>query len=86
MGEHVMSYDVIGAGPAGSTVSTLLAQSGRHILLLEKSRFPREKLCGEFITPECLNVFARFLVGGFLRDAPPASNTIYVCAWLTYMF
>jgi menaquinone-9 beta-reductase len=56
-----MNYDVIviGAGPAGSTISTLLAQSGRRILLLEKSRFPREKLCGEFITPECLTVFGR---------------------------
>jgi flavin-dependent dehydrogenase len=56
-----MNYDVIviGAGPAGSTVSTLLAQNGHRILLLEKSRFPRDKLCGEFITPECLNIFDR---------------------------
>src|SRR5262245_9260618 len=56
-----MSYDVIviGAGPAGSTVSTLLARVGLRALLLEKSRFPREKLCGEFISPECLNVFDR---------------------------
>ena len=56
-----MNYDaiVIGAGPAGTTVSTLLANEGYRILLLEKSRFPREKLCGEFITPECLNVFDR---------------------------
>jgi len=46
-----MTYDVIiiGAGPAGSTVSTLLSRAGLRALLLEKSRFPREKLCGEFI-------------------------------------
>ncbi len=56
-----MNYDVIiiGAGPAGSTVSTLLARAGLRALILEKSRFPREKFCGEFVTPECLNVFDR---------------------------
>src|SRR5262245_42246583 len=66
-----MPYDVIiiGAGPAGSTVSTLLAREGLRALLLEKSRFPREKLCGEFITPECLNVFDRLGVSERMFDA-----------------
>lgn len=54
-----MTYDVIiiGAGPAGTSAAILLAQSGHRTLLVEKSRFPREKLCGEFITPECLSIF-----------------------------
>src|SRR5262245_25098823 len=66
-----MPYDVIiiGAGPAGSTVSTLLAREGLRALLLEKSRFPREKVCGEFITPECLNVFDRLGVSELMFDA-----------------
>lgn len=66
-----MRYDVIiiGAGPAGSTVSTLLARAGLRALLLEKSRFPREKLCGEFITSECLNVFDRLDVSQRMFDA-----------------
>jgi len=66
-----MTYDVIiiGAGPAGSTVSTLLARAGLRALLLEKSRFPREKLCGEFITPECMNVFDRLGVRERIYDA-----------------
>jgi len=66
-----MNYDVIiiGAGPAGSTVSTLLAREGHRALLLEKSWFPREKLCGEFITPECLNVFDRLGVSERMFDA-----------------
>ncbi|HKQ74489.1 MAG TPA: NAD(P)/FAD-dependent oxidoreductase [Blastocatellia bacterium] len=66
-----MTYDVIiiGAGPAGSTVSTLLARAGLRALLLEKSRFPREKLCGEFITPECLDVFDRLGVSQRIYDA-----------------
>lgn len=50
------SYDVTiaGAGPAGSSLAIRLADSGLHVLLVEQKRFPREKLCGEFISPECL--------------------------------
>lgn len=53
-------YDVIiaGAGPAGSSLAIRLAQTGRSVLLIEKSSFPRPKLCGEFISPECLPCFA----------------------------
>lgn len=66
-----MEYDVIviGAGPSGATAAALLAQRHHHVLLLEKSRFPREKLCGEFITPECLNVFDRLGVRERMLDA-----------------
>src|ERR1700678_4655111 len=42
---------VVGAGPAGSTTAFYLAQAGLDILLLEKSRFPREKVCGDGLTP-----------------------------------
>jgi flavin-dependent dehydrogenase len=71
IGRNPQSYDVIviGAGPAGSAVSIFTAQRGYRILLLEKSRFPREKLCGEFITPECLNLFERLDVQGPMLDA-----------------
>ena len=42
---------VVGAGPAGATVATYLARSGVDVLLLEKSTFPRDKVCGDGLTP-----------------------------------
>lgn len=45
-------YDVaiIGAGPAGSTVGYLLSKLGFRVLLIDKSKFPRQKLCGGLLT------------------------------------
>ena len=41
---------VVGAGPAGSAAAAVLAARGRRVLLLEKDRFPRRKVCGEFLS------------------------------------
>ena len=45
---------VVGAGPAGATTAFYLAQSGLDVLLLDKSRFPREKVCGDGLTPRAV--------------------------------
>ncbi|GII88495.1 drug:proton antiporter [Sphaerisporangium siamense] len=45
---------VVGAGPAGSTTAFYLAQAGYDVLLLEKTRFPREKVCGDGLTPRAV--------------------------------
>jgi menaquinone-9 beta-reductase len=42
---------VVGAGPAGATTGYYLAQSGLDVLVLEKSVFPRDKVCGDGLTP-----------------------------------
>ena len=41
---------VIGGGPAGSTAAILLAQAGWSVAIIEKARFPRRKVCGEFLS------------------------------------
>ena len=50
---------VVGAGPAGSTAAYYLAQAGRDVLLLEKSAFPREKVCGDGLTPRAVRQLLR---------------------------
>jgi menaquinone-9 beta-reductase len=45
---------VVGAGPSGSTAAYYLAQSGLNVLLIEKSRFPRDKVCGDGLTPRAV--------------------------------
>lgn len=59
---------VIGGGPAGSTVSTLLAQYGRRVFLLEKSRFPRHHI-GESLMPQTYWVFKRLGMLSKLKDS-----------------
>jgi len=45
---------VIGAGPAGAACAILLAQAGWQVLLVEQSKFPRQKVCGECLTAAAL--------------------------------
>lgn len=45
---------VVGAGPGGSTTAAYLAAQGRDVLLLEKTAFPREKVCGDGLTPRAV--------------------------------
>ena len=45
---------VVGAGPGGSTTAYYLAQAGLDVLLLEKTAFPREKVCGDGLTPRAV--------------------------------
>lgn len=49
---RVREFAIIGGGLAGSALAIRLRQAGRDVVLFEKERFPRDKLCGEFLSPE----------------------------------
>ncbi len=50
---------VVGAGPAGAVAATLLARAGARVRLLDRARFPRDKLCGDTINPGALGELRR---------------------------
>ena len=67
-------YDlvVVGAGPAGSVTAISAARSGAKVLLLERGKFPRQKVCGEFVSAEALQLLSGALSPehqGLIRDA-----------------
>lgn len=70
-------YDVIiaGGGPAGASAAIHLSGCGARVLLVEQKTFPRAKLCGEFISPECVPHFERLGVAGGMLAAGPAKLT-----------
>ncbi len=58
---------VVGAGPAGAATAYHLANAGIDVLLLEKSSFPRDKICGDGLTPRAVK---QLLSMGFDLDQP----------------
>ena len=64
---------IVGAGPAGSAAAYYLATAGLDVLVLEKSRFPREKVCGDGLTPRAVKALTSMGVpitesDGWLRN------------------
>jgi geranylgeranyl reductase family protein len=55
-GEQSFEIIVVGGGPAGSTLAWDLARKGIRTLLLERARFPREKVCGDYVDPRGLEI------------------------------
>ena len=68
-------YDavVLGAGPSGSSVAFFLARAGLRVALVEKSAFPRRKVCGEFVSATTFPVLESMGLGDALAGAagPP---------------
>lgn len=50
---------VVGAGPAGAATAILLAEEGLSVVLLDRARFPRDKICGEYLSPEGSRILDR---------------------------
>lgn len=50
---------VVGGGPAGTAAALQLQRQGREVLLLEKDRFPRDKICGDALSGKVVEAFRR---------------------------
>ncbi|CAN5757480.1 NAD(P)/FAD-dependent oxidoreductase [soil metagenome] len=68
-GGHRPHFAIVGAGPAGASLAIRLAAAKFPVTLIERERFPRHKLCGEFISPECLLHFERLGVKQRIAEA-----------------
>jgi geranylgeranyl reductase family protein len=56
-----VNYDVaiIGGGPAGSACAAFCAEIGLCVVVVEREKFPREKVCGDCLNPECWPILRR---------------------------
>jgi flavin-dependent dehydrogenase len=73
-------YDltIIGGGPAGTSAAITASRAGAQVLLLERGRFPRHKVCGEFVSAESLGLLSTLLAAqhaSLLNDAIRISRT-----------
>lgn len=67
---------IAGGGPAGAVAATVLARAGARVLVLERARFPRPKLCGDTLNPGALAVLARLGLGSVLGPSLPVAGMI----------
>lgn len=59
---------VVGAGPAGSSTATWAARAGREVLLADAAVFPRDKTCGDGLTPRAVAELERLGLGEWVRS------------------
>ena len=61
---------VVGAGPAGSAAATWAARAGHEVLLIDAEQFPRDKTCGDGLTPRAIAQMQLLGMGPWLADRP----------------
>ena len=66
-------YDIviIGGGPAGTSAALFLEKKGYRIALLDQAFFPRDKVCGEFISPAADDIFSDLGILKSINDLNP---------------
>ncbi|MGI8821660.1 MAG: NAD(P)/FAD-dependent oxidoreductase [Chthoniobacterales bacterium] len=64
---------IVGSGPAGASCAAFCAAAGLRTLLLEREKFPREKVCGDCLNPACTPVLERLGVAAAVRALPHGS-------------
>ena len=67
---EVVDVAIVGGGPGGSSCAAFCAAAGLRTLVLEREKFPREKVCGDCINPACWPVLERLGVTEQIRNFP----------------
>lgn len=63
---------IVGGGPAGSGCAAFCAAAGLRVALIEREKFPREKVCGDCVNPACLPVLDRLGLVKSIETCPHA--------------
>jgi geranylgeranyl reductase family protein len=63
---------IVGAGPAGSSCAAFCAAAGLRTIVIEREKFPREKVCGDCLNPSCWPVLRRLELVDRVRALPHA--------------
>ena len=58
----IYDVDIVGGGPAGATCAAFCAKAGLRVVVLEREKFPREKVCGDCLNPSIWPVLRRLSV------------------------
>jgi geranylgeranyl reductase family protein len=66
----VFDVVIVGGGPAGSSCAAFCAAAGLRTVLIEREKFPREKVCGDCINPACWPILRRLEVAERVRGCP----------------
>jgi menaquinone-9 beta-reductase len=61
---------IVGGGPAGSSCATFCVMAGLQTLVLEREKFPREKVCGDCLNPSCWPVLEQLALAERVLDLP----------------
>src|SRR5215831_1691001 len=67
---QLLDVAIVGGGPAGSSCAAFCAAAGLHTLVLDREKFPREKVCGDCLNPSCWAVLRRLELADRVRDLP----------------
>ncbi len=67
---EIFDVAIVGGGPAGSSCAAFCALAGLRALVLEREKFPREKVCGDCLNPSCWSVLEHLGVAQQVRALP----------------
>jgi len=67
---EIFDVAIVGGGPAGSSCAAFCARGGLRTLVLEREKFPREKVCGDCLNPSCWPVLQRLSLAQRVRALP----------------